>query len=37
MLFGLILIIELVLGFILMFIFKFIEVKPLKNLFFSRT
>ena len=36
MLFGLILIIELVLGLILMFIFKFIEVKPLKNLFLSR-
>lgn len=37
MLFGLILVIELVLGLILMFVFKFIELKPLKNLFLSRS
>jgi O-antigen/teichoic acid export membrane protein len=37
MLFGLILVIEFMLGLILMFIFKFIELKPLKNLFLSRS
>jgi O-antigen/teichoic acid export membrane protein len=37
MLFGLILCIELILGLIFMFIFKFIELKPLKNLFLSRS
>jgi O-antigen/teichoic acid export membrane protein len=37
MLFGLILVVELLLGLILMFIFKFIELKPLKNLFLSRS
>ncbi len=37
MLFGLILCIELVLGLIFMFVFKFIELKPLKNLFLSRS
>ena len=37
MLFGLILSIELLMGLILMFIFKFIELKPLKNLFLSRS
>jgi O-antigen/teichoic acid export membrane protein len=34
--FGLILGIELLLGLILMFVFKFIELKQLKNLFLSR-
>ncbi|MFM6934439.1 MAG: oligosaccharide flippase family protein [Flavobacteriales bacterium] len=36
-LFGLILCIEFILGLTLMFIFKFIEIKPLKNLFLSRS
>ena len=37
MLFGLILIIELILGLIFMFVFKFIELKPLKNLFLIKS
>lgn len=36
-LFGLIICIEFILGLILMFVFKFIELKPLKNLFLSRS
>jgi len=37
MLFGLILAIEFLLGLIFMFVFKFIELKPLKNLFLSQS
>lgn len=37
MLFALILIIELILGLIFMFVFKFIELKPLKNLFLIKS
>lgn len=37
MLFGLIFSIELLLGLILMFVFKFIELKPLKNLFLIKS
>ena len=37
MLFGLILIIALILGLIFMFVFKFIELKPLKNLFLIKS
>jgi O-antigen/teichoic acid export membrane protein len=36
-LFGLIICIELILGLTLMFVFKFIELKPLKNLFLTRS
>lgn len=37
MLFGMIFSIELLLGLILMFVFKFIELKPLKNLFLIKS
>jgi O-antigen/teichoic acid export membrane protein len=36
-LFGLIICIELILGLTLMFVFKFIELKPLKNLFLTQS